>query len=76
MGRGASRPSADMYWGKITKKDCDAVDAGWHYFWARRGMSPPADYAYSGEKLLTAIKGRIQRVTKPDGNNGGKQGGA
>ena len=65
-----------MYFGRITRKDCDMVDRGWHAFWARRGISPPGDYSYSGEKLLTAVKGGLQRVTKPNGYYGGKQGGA
>jgi len=68
--------SEDVFRDRITKRDCEMVDAGWHRFWARRGISPPGDYAYSGEKLLTVLKSRLQKVRKADGNNGGQQEGA
>ena len=71
--KGAPKVSAEPDFVKITKKDCAMVDAGWHRFWARRGVSPPSEYAMHGQyRGLTELARRLQRVTKPDGNSGGK----
>ena len=57
----------------ITKRDCEMVDAGWHRFWARRGMRPPINYGrFDKYRGLTVEKDRLQKVRKADGNNGGQ----
>ena len=74
---GPPKASEEVCFGKISRKDCELVDLGWHEFWARRGMAPPSDYAlYGRHRGLTASITGLQRVTKPNGNNGGKQGGS
>ncbi len=70
------KSTEQMPWGKITNRDCVKIHEGWLRFWAKRGMNPPSEYWYGGENVLTASKAGLQRVTKPYGNHGGKQGSA